>query len=112
VAIDLAWTLTNILHCVVHLYFLHTIKGTPWQSTDLITETYRLTYWEQINDGEQNTATRKFLTAVPIVLFLLTCMYTKQAVGHFVPNFLALVVITIPKLPQFHLVRLFGINKY
>jgi hypothetical protein len=52
------------------------------------------------------------LTAVPIVLFLLTSMYTRQAVGHFVPNFLALVVITVPKLPQFHLVRLFGINKY
>lgn len=30
-----------------------------------------MTFWEQIDDGVQYTATRKFFTVVPVVLFLL-----------------------------------------
>lgn len=30
-----------------------------------------LTFWEQMDDGVQNTANRKFFTAVPVVLYLL-----------------------------------------
>lgn len=44
--------------------------------------------------------------------FLLACIYTKNDVSHFTVNFLSLMVVLIPKLPQFHGVRLFGINKY
>lgn len=38
--------------------------------------------------------------------------YTKYDYYHFVINFIALALSVIPKLPQFHGVRLFGINKY
>lgn len=44
--------------------------------------------------------------------FLLTCMYTKNHPCHFIINFFSLLVVLLPKLPQFHGVRLFGINKY
>lgn len=30
-----------------------------------------MTFWEQLDDGVQNTNNRKFLTLVPVVLFLL-----------------------------------------
>lgn len=50
-----------------HLYFLHSIKGAPWFSI-LNDRSRLLTHWEQIDNGEQLTTTRKFLTAVPIVL--------------------------------------------
>ena len=30
-----------------------------------------MTFWEQLDDGVQNTSNRKFLTLVPVVLFLL-----------------------------------------
>jgi len=50
-----------------HLYFLHVIKGAPWLSTEN-DPSRRWTHWEQIDDGVQMTTTRKFLTAVPIVL--------------------------------------------
>lgn len=43
------------------------IKGAPWFSIENDAGR-QLTHWEQIDDGEQFTATRKFLTAVPIVL--------------------------------------------
>uniref|UniRef100_A0A1L8DTT5 Putative ormdl family n=1 Tax=Nyssomyia neivai TaxID=330878 RepID=A0A1L8DTT5_9DIPT len=111
VSIPMAWTMTNLLHNMAHLYFLHSIKGAPWMSTDTDSCSH-LTHWEQINNGEQFTATRKFLTALPIILFLLTCMYTKNDNDHFVANFLSLIVVLLPKMPQFHGVRLFGINKY
>ena len=47
--------------------FLHLLKGTPWASGDQgVTRT--LTHWEQIDDGAQFTATRKFLTIFPIIM--------------------------------------------
>ena len=45
----------------------HHLKGTPYPTGDQ-GATRRLTNWEQIDDGEQFTATRKFLIAVPVVL--------------------------------------------
>lgn len=44
--------------------------------------------------------------------FLLTSFYTKYDSLHFVINFVSLVIVILPKLPQFHRVRIFGINKY
>ncbi|XP_053953359.1 ORM1-like protein [Anastrepha obliqua] len=111
ISIPIAWTLTNLLHNAAHLYFLHIIKGAPWLSIENDCAR-RLTHWEQIDNGEQFTTTRKFLTAVPILLFLLTCIYTRNDPDHFIANFISLVLVTLPKLPQFHGVRLFNINKY
>ena len=45
----------------------HHVKGTPYETADQ-GAVQRLTNWEQIDDGEQFTATRKFLTSVPVVL--------------------------------------------
>lgn len=61
-SVPMAWTITNLLHNLAHLYFLHWIcEGSDDKSR-------RLTQWEQINDGVQLTASRKFLTAVPIIV--------------------------------------------
>ncbi|CAD7080337.1 unnamed protein product [Hermetia illucens] len=111
ISIPMAWTITNLLHNAAHLYFLHSIKGAPWMSTENDTCS-RQTHWEQIDDGEQWTKTRRFLIAVPIILFLLTCLYTRNDSDHFITNFISLIVVLLPKLPQFHGVRLFNINKY
>lgn len=46
----------------------HHIKGTLYATGDQ-GDARRLTNWEQIDNGEQYTATRKFLIAVPIVLY-------------------------------------------
>lgn len=72
----------------------------------------RETHWEQIDEGVQFSRQRKVLFALPIILFLLTCLYTRNDEIHFIANFLSLVLVIIPKLPAFHHRRLFGINKY
>lgn len=125
----LAWTLTNITHNLAHLYFLHIIKGkrikqtqfagintkffqgTPWTSIDSH-EHFRETHWEQLDSGVQWSRQRKTLFLIPIILFLLTCLYTKNDEMHFIANLISLIVCIIPKLPSFHHRRLFGINKY
>lgn len=45
----------------------HHVKGTPYDTADQ-GAVRRLTHWEQIDNGEQFTTTRKFLTAVPVIL--------------------------------------------
>lgn len=106
-----AWTLTNLIHNACGFYLMHIIKGAPWETSDQ-GKARSQTYWEQIDDGVQLTATRKFLTMVPIVLFLLASFYTKYDPTHFIINLAAMLLVLIPKLPQLHGVRLFGINKY
>lgn len=91
--------------------FLHLIKGTPWETGDQGVVRY-LTHWEQIDDGAQFTATRKFLTIFPTVMFMLTSFYTKYDSFHFCINLTTMILVVVPKLPMFHKVRIFGINKY
>lgn len=46
----------------------HYVKGTPFDQDQ---GAYKhQTYWEQLDYGKQYTATRKFYTAVPIVLYV------------------------------------------
>lgn len=47
--------------------FLHTVKGTPFETPDQ-GKARLLTHWEQMDYGVQFTASRKFLTIMPIVL--------------------------------------------
>jgi len=109
--IPMAWTLTNLIHNTCNFIFLHVLKGAPWEVQDQGLSS-RLTHWEQIDYGVQFTVTRKFLTIVPIILFFLVSFYTSYDTNHFVPNFVSMMLVLLPKLPQFHCVRLFGINKY
>ena len=46
---------------------LHMEKGTPFETTDQGKFRY-YTVWEQLDYGVQFSASRKFLTVVPIVL--------------------------------------------
>ncbi|XP_067931682.1 ORM1-like protein 3 [Watersipora subatra] len=107
----LAWTLTNVIHNVGMFILLHMVKGTPWNTTDQ-GEARMLTQWEQLDRGQQFTGTKKFLTVVPIVLFILTSLYTVFNKAHFFINAVTLGFVIVPKLPQLHQVRLFNINKY
>jgi len=109
--IPLAWTLTNLTHNVCNFIVLHVLKGAPWEPQDQ-GDARSLTHWEQIDYGIQFTRTRKFLMIVPIILFFLASFYTRYDSRHFVLNFVSMCFVVIPKLPQFHCVRLFGINKY
>jgi dolichol kinase len=74
--------------------------------------TCRMTFWEQIDDGVQFTATRKFFTVVPVVLFLLASNssdFRRQPLG---VNLFIVIVLLVAKLSSMHKVRILGINKY
>ncbi|XP_065791040.1 ORM1-like protein 2 isoform X1 [Muntiacus reevesi] len=110
-SIPVVWTLTNVIHNLVMYVFLHTVKGTPFETPDQ-GKARLLTHWEQMDYGLQFTSSRKFLSISPIVLYLLASFYTKYDAAHFLINTASLLSVLLPKLPQFHGVRLFGINKY
>ncbi|XP_075846934.1 ORM1-like protein 3 isoform X1 [Microtus pennsylvanicus] len=111
VSVPVVWTLTNLIHNLGMYIFLHTVKGTPFETPDQ-GKARLLTHWEQMDYGVQFTASRKFLTITPIVLYFLTSFYTKYDQVHFILNTVSLMSVLIPKLPQLHGVRIFGINKY
>ena len=48
---------------------LHHLKGAPFETYDQ-GQSRRLTHWEQIDKGEMFTATRKFLTLAPIIVYV------------------------------------------
>nr|XP_020845628.1 ORM1-like protein 2 [Phascolarctos cinereus]XP_020845629.1 ORM1-like protein 2 [Phascolarctos cinereus] len=110
-SIPVVWTLTNVIHNLAMYVFLHTVKGTPFETPDQ-GKARHLTHWEQMDYGLQFTSSRKFLSISPIVLYLLASFYTKYDAAHFIVNTASLLSVLLPKLPQFHGVRLFGINKY
>jgi len=105
------WTLTNIIHNIGNYLLLHHVKGAPFETYDQ-GQARRLTHWEQIDKGEMFTATRKFLTLAPIIMFILTGMYSHQNYTYFIMNVASLALALVPKFPQFYKVRVFGINKY
>ncbi|XP_035688757.1 ORM1-like protein 3 isoform X1 [Branchiostoma floridae] len=107
-----AWTLTNVVHNIGNYIFLHMLKGTPWETNWDQGKSRLLTHWEQIDFGEQFTTTRKFLFLAPVILFILASFYTKYDPLHFIINLSTMLLVLIPKLPQLHGVRIFGINKY
>jgi hypothetical protein len=107
-----AWTCTFTLHNVIMYSFLHWEKGSPYETLDQ-GKARILTQWEQFDDGEQFSPTKKFLMAVPIVLFFLASYYTEYDPIHFIVNASTLILLAIlPKLPQFYRVRIFGINRW
>nr|XP_021387076.2 ORM1-like protein 1 isoform X1 [Lonchura striata domestica] len=110
-SVPVAWTLTNVIHNLGMYVFLHAVKGTPFETPDQ-GKARLLTHWEQLDYGVQFTSSRKFFTISPIILYFLTSFYTKYDPTHFILNTASLLTVLIPKLPQLHGVRIFGINKY
>ncbi|EFB27501.1 hypothetical protein PANDA_007218, partial [Ailuropoda melanoleuca] len=123
-SVPVAWTLTNVIHNLGMYVFLHAVKGTPFETPDQ-GKARLLTHWEQLDYGVQftssrkyflasfyTTSSRKFFTISPIILYFLASFYTKYDPTHFILNTASLLSVLIPKMPQLHGVRIFGINKY
>ncbi|CAD7705017.1 unnamed protein product [Ostreobium quekettii] len=106
----LAWTYVHLLHGVVTFYLMHWIKGSPIEEDQGMWDGH--TFWEQLDDGEQGTRTRKFLAVVPLVLFLLATHGSDFRQQPLLLNLVLVVALLVAKTPGMHGVRLFGINKY
>ena len=104
----LAWTYVHLLHGVGSYWLLHWTKGSfaPEDQGRYSS----LTLWEQVDNETYGTSTRKFLTAVPLALFVLATHGTdfrKQPLGL---NLAVVLVLLIAKLPAMHRKRIFGIG--
>ncbi|KAL6126342.1 hypothetical protein ACLB2K_074393 [Fragaria x ananassa] len=122
----MAWTIVNLSHflvtvihisifyieesdsCQVTYQFFHWKKGTPFAEDQGIYN--GLTWWEQMDNGKQLTRNRKFLTVVPVVLYLIASHTTDYQHPMLFLNTLAVIVLVIAKFPNMHKVRIFGIN--
>lgn len=94
---ETSWTMTNISYMVGSYLMFHYVQGIPF---DFNAGAYdNLNMWEQIDNGDQYTPTKKFLLTVPIILFLVSTHYTHYDLTYFSINFLATLAVVIPKLP-------------
>ncbi|EWC48976.1 Uncharacterized protein DRE_00281 [Drechslerella stenobrocha 248] len=100
---ETSWTLTNITYMFATYLMFHYVQGIPF---DFNSGAYdNLNMWEQMDNGDQYTPSKKFLTSMPILLFLLSTHYTHYDLTFFVVNTLALMSVIVPKLPSFHRMR-------
>lgn len=75
----------------------HWVRGVPFEFNAGAYD--NLNMWEQIDSGDQYTPTKKFLLMVPILLFLVSTHYTHYDLTYFMVNFLATLLVVVPKLP-------------
>merc|ERR1739848_43288 len=63
-----AWLYVACVHFVITFYLFHWHKGSP------IVQDHGdyddLTFWEQMDGGMEHTATKKFFTAMPVIVYL------------------------------------------
>ncbi|KAF9582870.1 hypothetical protein BGW38_010642 [Lunasporangiospora selenospora] len=106
---ELSWTMTTLTYNIGSYIMFHAVTGVPFEFSQGAFD--GITLWEQIDGGEQFTATRKYLTTVPIVLFFLCTHYTNYAPLTLAVTFVPTIINLIAKLPVMHQVRLFDINQ-
>ena len=94
---EASWTLTNITYMFGSYLMFHWVQGVPFEFNSGAYDNLNL--WEQIDNGDQYTPTKKFLLITPVVLFLLSTHYTHYKGWAFLVNFLATMGVVIPKLP-------------
>ncbi|KAH9325200.1 hypothetical protein KI387_005378, partial [Taxus chinensis] len=87
----MAWTIVHLAHSAVTYHFFHWKKGTPFSEDQGIYN--MLTWWEQMDNGKQLTRNRKFLTAVPLVLYLIASHTTDYKNPWLFFNTLAVIVL-------------------
>ncbi|KAI5963220.1 ORM1 [Candida pseudojiufengensis] len=100
---DWKWTLTNLTYTIGSYIMFHQVKGTPFEFNSGAYD--NLTMWEQIDNGDQYTPTKKFLMLVPICLFLISTHYSHYDLNLFILNGVSCLCVVIPKLAIAHRLR-------
>lgn len=100
---DWRWTLTNLTYNIGSYIMFHQVKGTPFEFNSGAYD--NLTMWEQIDNGDQYTPTKKFLMLVPIGLFLISTHYSNYNLNLFILNGVCCLCVVVPKLAISHRLR-------
>lgn len=94
---------------------MHWVKGASfaapfWSATD--NGKYdKLTWWEQVDKGQQNTTKKKILTAIPVVLGVMACHESEWNSNWVLLNCVITFAAILGKMPFMHRARIFGINE-
>lgn len=100
---DWKWTLTNVVYDIGSYIMFHQVKGTPFEFNSGAYD--NLTMWEQIDNGDQYTPTKKFLMIVPIALFLVSTHYSTYNLLLFTISGASCLCVVVPKLAFAHRLR-------
>ena len=103
------WTVTNVIHTVASFTFLHWIKGSPEGNTQ--GDYNAFTVYEQMDAGVPYTNTKKFLMLIPALLCWISCHLVNYDPLVVIVNMGMFAICIIPKIPEMHRVRLFGVNR-
>ncbi|KAL1584903.1 hypothetical protein WHR41_06634 [Cladosporium halotolerans] len=106
---ETSWTMTNISYMFGSYLMFHYVRGVPFEFNAGAYD--NLNMWEQIDNGDQYTPAKKFLLSVPICLFLVSTHYTHYDLTYFMINFLATLMVVVPKLPALHRLRFAVFNE-
>lgn len=104
-----AWTLNLWIHFLAQFYLMHWAKGTPFSNTDQKALKH-LTFFEQLDRGKPWTPIKKFLITFPVIVYIIGSHLNIHSKSYHFWNFPPTLILVLAKLPQFHKVRLFGIN--
>ncbi|KAL1925642.1 uncharacterized protein VTP21DRAFT_525 [Calcarisporiella thermophila] len=97
---EIGWTLTNLTFNVGSFIMFHVVRGIPFDSNQGAYD--ELTLWEQIDNMQEYTPSKKFFMLVHVCLFFLSTHYTHYDIFTFLFNFGVLLVVLIVKLPEHH----------
>ncbi|EGW30595.1 uncharacterized protein SPAPADRAFT_143516 [Spathaspora passalidarum NRRL Y-27907] len=100
---DWKWTLTNLTYNIGSYIMFHQVKGTPFEFNSGAYD--NLTMWEQIDNGDQYTPSKKFLMLVPICLFLISTHYSRYNLNLFILNGISCLCVVVPKMAIAHRLR-------
>lgn len=100
---DWKWTLTNLTYNIGLYIMFHQVKGTPFEFNSGAYDD--LTMWEQIDNGDQYTPTKKFLMLMPIGLFLISTHYSNYNLNLFILSGVSCLCVVVPKLAILHRLR-------
>jgi hypothetical protein len=103
------WTVVNAFHTVGTFIFLHWVKGNPDDSSQ--GDYNGFTVYEQMQAGIPYTKMKKFLMIVPALLCWIACYTCNYKPVDCVVNGVMFLICVIPKVPEMHRVRVFGINE-
>lgn len=103
------WTVVNALHTMGTFVFLHWMKGNPDGGSQ--GDYNGFTVYEQMQAGVPYTKMKKFLMAIPALICWISCYSANYKPLDCVVNSVMFLICVIPKVPEMHRVRVFGINE-
>jgi hypothetical protein len=104
-----SWTVTNAIHLVVTLIYIHWLKGSFVY--DEQGEMNAMTVWEQLEAAGDTVHVRRTLLVVPTVLTYAAVLTADFEATHTAINVVFWCVAMLAKLPFMNGVRIFGINR-